>query len=174
MGWLSDLSLGLWVLWNQCGNSRTNHCIHRIWFDSHMDRTFKMVFKWVIYGGFMSSRYWNPPCGFAQCQKAVWSRMRLVRLLHNLSNIRSLKQCRCEWTPTILRMFNSRLPSMRFSHFRPLFDFSLSPNRLNADFLHIKLLVDLLAIPQNKNQAQSPRGSSSKCNFFGSGFWHCK
>jgi hypothetical protein len=41
-----------------------------------------------------------------------------------------------------------------------------SNNRLNADFLCITLLIDLLAIPPKKNQAQSPRGPSSKCNFF--------
>jgi hypothetical protein len=74
------------MLWNQCGNSRTNHCLCRIWFDSHMDGTLKMVFMWVIYCGFMSSGYWNPPRSFAQRQKATGSCIRLEQILHNLSN----------------------------------------------------------------------------------------
>lgn len=49
-------------------------------------------------------------------------------------NTRSVKRLRCEWATTVLRIYNSRPPSMRFSHFWQIFDFLLASNWINADF----------------------------------------
>ena len=81
----------------------------------------------------------------------------------------SLKHCRCEWATTILRIYNSWPPSLRFSCFWQLFDFLRAPNRCNVDFLWVILLMGLVVIPQKKNQAEHRWGSCSKCKNFGSG-----
>jgi hypothetical protein len=64
---------------------------------------------------------------------------------------------------------------MRFSHFWQLFDFLLTPNRLNTDFSCIKLLIGLVVVPQKRIKLKAPGVPAQNVifrirAFFGAGF----
>ena len=63
-------------------------------------------------------------------------------------NTCSVKYRRCDQATTVLTLCVSRLPTMKFSHFWQLFDFSLTPNWPHADFFCITLLTGLCVIPK--------------------------
>jgi hypothetical protein len=94
-------------------------------------------------------------------------------------NTPSVKDPRYEWPTIVLRIYNSRLPSMRFSHFWQLFNFSLAPNGLNTNFFVHYITHRPCGYSTKKKEAEYAGGSSSTCiffrnrAFFGSGFWHC-